>query len=36
MTRDEFALFLKGLKNVQENGGDADAYVKQYEKRSRT
>ena len=24
MTRDEFALFLKGLKNVQEKGGDAD------------
>jgi hypothetical protein len=34
MTRDEFALFLKGLKNVQEKGGDADAYVKQYEKRN--
>ena len=25
MTRDEFSLFLKGLKNVQEKGGDADA-----------
>lgn len=34
MTRDEFALFLKGLKNVQEKGGDADAYVKQYENRN--
>ena len=34
MTREEFALFLKGLKNVQENGGNADAYVKQYENRN--
>ena len=34
MTREEFALFLKGLKNVQEKGGDADAYIKRYENRN--
>ena len=34
MTRDEFALFLKRLKNVQEKGDDVDAYVKQYENRN--
>ncbi len=34
MTREEFALFLKELRNVQEKGGDVDAYVKQYENRN--
>ena len=34
MTREEFALFLKGLKNVQEKGGDVDAYIKRYENRN--
>jgi predicted transposase/invertase (TIGR01784 family) len=34
MIREEFALFLKGLKNVQEKGGDGDAYFKQYENRN--
>lgn len=32
MTREEFALFLKGLKDVQENGGDVDAYIKRYKR----
>ena len=34
MTREEFALFLKELRNVQEKGGDVDAYVKQFENRN--
>ena len=33
MTREEFALFLKDLRNVQDRGGDVDAYVKQFENR---
>ncbi|MBQ7081487.1 MAG: PD-(D/E)XK nuclease family transposase [Fibrobacter sp.] len=34
MTREEFALFLKDLRNVQDRGGDVDAYVKQFENRN--
>ncbi len=34
MTREEFALFLKELRNVQEKGGDVDAYIKRHENRN--
>lgn len=34
MIREEYALFLNGLKNVLNKGGDVDAYIKQYENRN--
>ena len=34
MTREEFALFLKKLKNANDNGQDVDAIVKECEHRN--
>jgi hypothetical protein len=34
MTREEFARFLKKLKDVKEKGQDIDAFVKKYEHRN--